>query len=172
VVPLAAALSIPLTAADGTPLAHRDLILVLAIAAIVISLIVQGLTLGPLVRLAGIGRPGDARQEESVARLRLAEAALARLDELAVDGEAAGDALDRARTTLEARIGRARARAEDSQAAEPDGLTDRELRRALNAAEHAELARLYDDGTIAAATQQRLQRGLDLEATRLSDDQH
>jgi hypothetical protein len=58
------------------------------------------------------------------------------------------------------------------QAAEPDGLTDRELRRALNAAEHAELARLYDDGTIAAATQQRLQRGLDLEATRLSDDQH
>jgi CPA1 family monovalent cation:H+ antiporter len=172
VVPLAAALSIPLTAADGTPLAHRDLILVLAIAAIVISLIVQGLTLGPLVRLAGIGRPGDARQEESVARLRLAEAALARLDELAGDGEAAGDALDRARTTLEARIGRARARAEDSQAAEPDGLTDRELRRALNAAEHAELARLYDDGTIAAATQQRLQRGLDLEATRLSDDQH
>jgi CPA1 family monovalent cation:H+ antiporter len=172
VVPLAAALSIPLTAANGTPLPDRDLILVLAIAAIVISLIVQGLTLGPLVRLAGIGRPGDARQEESVARLRLAEAALARLDELAVDGEAAGDALDRARTTLEARIGRARARAEDSQAAEPDGLTDRELRRALNAAEHAELARLYDDGTIAAATQQRLQRGLDLEATRLSDDQH
>jgi Na+/H+ antiporter len=172
VVPLAAALSIPLTAADGALLPHRDLILVLAIAAIVISLIVQGLTLGPLVRLAGIARPGDARAEEAAARLRLAEAALARLDELAVDGSAADDALDRARTTLEARIGRARARVEDDQTAEPDGLTDRELRRALNAAEHAELARLYDDGTIAAATQQRLQRSLDLEAARLSDDQH
>jgi CPA1 family monovalent cation:H+ antiporter len=172
VVPLAAALSIPLTAANGTPLPHRDLILVLAIAAIVISLIAQGLTLGPLVRLAGIARPGDARQEEAVARLHLAEAALARLDELTVDASAADDALDRARTTLQARIGRARARVEDNQIAEPDGLTDRELRRALNAAEHAELARLYDDGIIEAATRQRLQRGLDLEAARLSDDQH
>jgi hypothetical protein len=42
----------------------------------------------------------------------------------------------------------------------------------LASAEHAELARLDDDGTIAAATQQRLQRSLDLEAARLSDDQH
>jgi hypothetical protein len=48
-------------------------------------------------------------------------------------------------------------------------MTDRELRRALNAAEHAELARLYDDGTIGAGTRQQLQRGLDLEAARLSD---
>jgi len=53
--------------------------------------------------------------------------------------------------------------------APPDGLTDRELRRDLNAAENAELARLYDDGTISPATRQRLQRGLDLEATRLSE---
>jgi CPA1 family monovalent cation:H+ antiporter len=172
VVPLAAALSIPLTAANGTPLPHRDLILVLAIAAIVISLIAQGLTLGPLVRLAGIARPGDARQEEAVARLHLAEAALARLDELTGDASAADDAIDRARTALQARIGRARARVDDSQPAEPDGLTDRELRRALNAAEQAELSRLYDDGTIAAATRQRLQRSLDLEAARLSDDHH
>ena len=58
------------------------------------------------------------------------------------------------------------------QAPEPDGLTDRELRRTLNAAENAELARLYDDGTISQPTRQRLQRGLDLEAARLSDDQY
>ena len=60
----------------------------LATAVIVISLLVQGLTLEPLVRLAGIARPGDAQHEETVARLRLAEAALARLDELA-DGDCA-----------------------------------------------------------------------------------
>jgi Na+/H+ antiporter len=172
VVPLAAALSIPLTAASGAPLPHRDLILVLAIAAIVISLIVQGLTLGPLVRWAGIARPGDARQEEAVTRLRLAEAALARLDELAEEGCAADDAIDRARAGLQARIGRARARVDDHQAAEPGQLTDRELRRALNAAEHAELARLYDDAAISLATRQSLQRGLDLEAARLTDDHH
>jgi NhaP-type Na+/H+ or K+/H+ antiporter len=190
VVPLAAALSIPLTDAAGAPLSHRDLILVLAIAAIVISLIAQGLTLGPLVRLAGIARPGDARQEEATARLRLAQAALARLDELATaagdtssgdastaDASVADDAIDRARATLEARIDRARARVDDSrtgdrQAPEPGRLTDRELRRALNAAEHAELARLYDEAAISQATRQSLQRGLDLEATRLGDDHH
>lgn len=177
VVPLAAALSIPLTSAGGVPLSHRDLILVIAITAIVISLIVQGLTLGPLVRLAGIARVGDARQEEATARLRLAEAALARLEELADEASTGGyraddDAIGRTRASLRARVGRARARAEGSRAAEPGGLTDRELRRAINIAEHAELARLYDDGTITAATRQRLQRSLDLEAARLSDDHH
>jgi monovalent cation/hydrogen antiporter len=172
VVPLAAALSIPLTSAGGAPLPRRDLVLVLAIAAIVISLIVQGLTLGPLVRLAGIARPGDALQEEAAARLRLAQAALARLDELAEEGGAADEAIDRARAGLQARIGRARARVDDGQAPEPGRLTDRELRRALNAAEHAELARLYDEAAISAATRQSLQRGLDLEATRLGDDHH
>jgi hypothetical protein len=56
---------------------------------------------------------------------------------------------------LEATIGRSRARIDGTEAREPDGLTDRELRRALNAAEHAELARLYDDGTISQPTRQR-----------------
>jgi CPA1 family monovalent cation:H+ antiporter len=173
VVPLTAALSIPLTADSGAPLPQRDLVLVLATAVIVISLVVQGLTLEPLVRLAGIARPhSDARHEETIARLRLAEAALARLDELADGNCAPDDAIDRARAGLEARIGRTRARIDGNQAPEPDGLTDRELRRTLNAAEHAELARLYDDGTVSQPTRQRLQRSLDLEATRLSDDQH
>lgn len=65
----------------------------------------------------------------------------------------ADDAIDRARDGLQAWIGRTRAHIDGPQAAEPDGLTDRELRRALNAAEKAELARLYD-GTISQATRQ------------------
>src|SRR6185312_9499575 len=81
VVPLAAALSIPLTSTDGALLPQRDLILVLATAVIVVSLVVQGLTLEPLVRLTGIARQDGGRHEETVARVRLAEAALARLDE-------------------------------------------------------------------------------------------
>jgi NhaP-type Na+/H+ or K+/H+ antiporter len=169
VVPLAAALSIPLTAADGTPLPQRDLILVIVTAVIVISLIVQGLTLEPLVRLAGIARPDSAAHEETVARLRLAEAALARLDELAAGQCAADDVIDRARAGLQARIGHARARIDGTRAPEPDGLTDRELRRDLNAAENAELARLYDDGTIGQAARQLPQRSLDLETARLTD---
>ncbi len=171
VVPLAAALSIPLTSASGTPLPQRDLVLVLATAVIVLSLIVQGLTLEPLARFTGIARPATAQHEETMARLRLAEAALARLDELA-GGDAALDAvIDRVRAGLQARIGRTRGHADGVEAPEPDGLTERELRRDLLAAENAELARLYDGGSISHATRQRLQRGLDLEATRLSDEQ-
>jgi len=172
VVPLAATLSIPLTSADGAPLPKRALILVIATAVIVISLIVQGLTLEPLVRLAGVGQAGDPGHEETVARLRLAEAALTRLEELADGDCAADDVIDRARASLEARIGRGRARAEGDVTPEPHGLTDRELRRELNLAENAELARLYDDGTVTPAIRQQLQRGLDLEAARLSHDQH
>ena len=171
VVPLAAALSIPLTTASGTPLPERDLVLVLATAVIVISLIVQGLTLEPLARFAGIARPATARHEETMARLRLAEAALARLDELADSDAAADTVIDRVRASLQARIGRSRARADGTPAPEPGGLTERELRRDLIAAENAELTRLYQDGTISAATRQQLQRNLDLEATRLSDGQ-
>ena len=172
VVPLAAALSIPLTTASGAPLPRRDLILVLAAAVIVVSLVVQGLTLEPLVRRAGIARPDAARHEQTVARLRLAEAALARLDELAAGDCAADDVIDRARARLQVRIGHDRARIDGTRAPEPDGLTDRELRRELNAAENAELARLYDNGTIGQATRQQLQRGLDLESARLSHEQH
>jgi monovalent cation/hydrogen antiporter len=170
VVPLAAALSIPLTSDSGAPLARRDLILVLATAVIVVSLIVQGLTLEPLARFAGITRPADARHEETVARLRLAEAALARLDELADDDAAPDAVIDRARASLQARIGQTRDRADGTRAPEPGGLTERELRRDLISAENTELARLYDDGTITAATRQRLQHNLDLEATRLGDE--
>jgi Na+/H+ antiporter len=172
VVPLAATLSIPLTMADGAPLPKRDLILVIATTVIVISLIVQGLTLEPLVRLAGVGRTDDPARQETVGRLRLAEAALARLEELAAGDCAADDVIDRARAGLQARIGHSRARAEGNQVPEPHGLTDRELRRQLNLAENAELTRLYDDGTITAAIRQQLQHGLDLEAARLGDDQH
>jgi len=172
VVPLAAALSIPLTTASGTPLPERDLIVVLATAVIVVSLIVQGLTLEPLARFAGIAQPGAAQHEETIARLRLAEASLARLDELA-DGDAAPDiVIDRVRASLQARMGHTRARIDGTRAPEPGGLTERELRRDLIAAENTELTRLYDSGTISAATRQRLQRGLDLETTRLSAEQH
>ncbi len=172
VVPLAAALSIPLTAASGAPLPHRDLILVLATAVIVISLLVQGLTLEPLVRFAGIARPGAARHQETVARLHLAEAGLARLDELAGAGTASDEVIDRVRASLQTRIGNTRARMDGTQAPEPDGLTERELRRDLIAAENTELGRLYDSGTISDATRQLLQHDLDLETTRLTDDQH
>jgi monovalent cation/hydrogen antiporter len=170
VVPLAAALSIPLTTANGDPLPQRDLVLVLAAATIVISLIVQGFTLEPLARLAGFGpATGGSRHEETVARLRMAEAALARLEELAEGGTAPDEVIDRLRATLQARIGTTRARMDSGPDGAGPALTERDLRGELITAESAELSRLYDAGTISAATRRHLQRNLDLEAARLTE---
>ncbi len=170
-VPLAAAPSIPLTTASGAALPQRDLVLVLAAAVIVVSLIVQGFTLEPLARFAGFGQAtaADPLHEEIIARLRLAEAGLARLDELA-DSSAAPDAvIDRLRTGLQTRIGNTRARLDQGPDTEPRALTERELLGDLIAAENAELSRLFEAGTISAATRRRLQRSLDLEVTRLTE---
>ena len=170
VVPLAAALSIPLTAADGTPLPQRDLLLVLAVTVIVISLIVQGLTLEPLVRRTAIAQPAaSTRQEEATARLRIAEAGLARLDELAAGQEAPGAVIDRMRQALDARASHARTQAGTDGDNVPQ-VTEHDVRRDVLTAQGSELARLYADGVISAATCLRLQRTLDLEHARLSND--
>lgn len=50
VVSLAAALAIPLTLADGTPFPHRNMILFITFVAILLTLVVQGLTLPYLIR--------------------------------------------------------------------------------------------------------------------------
>jgi CPA1 family monovalent cation:H+ antiporter len=173
VVPLAAALSIPLTTTSGAALPQRDLVLVLAAAAIVISLIVQGFTLEPLARFAGFdqAKAGDPIHEETVARLRLTEAGLARLEELA-EAEAAPDAvIDRLRTGLQARITNAGAGMNQSPDEERGAMSERELRGDLIAAENAELSRLFEAGTISAATHRQLQRNLDLELARLTEGQ-
>lgn len=82
-VPLAAALSILLTQSDSTPLPQRDLVLVRTIAVIVITLVVQGFTLEPLVRRTGIALTRThVRQEHTATRRRLTAAALTYLDEI------------------------------------------------------------------------------------------
>jgi monovalent cation/hydrogen antiporter len=171
VVPLAAALSIPLTTTSGNALPERDLVLVIAAAAIVFSLVAQGFTLEPLARIAGMGRAGSsaARHEETVARVQLAEAALARLDELS-DSDAVSDALvERVRASLQARIGSPDGGSSEGTGSEAGKLTERDVRRDLIAAEMAELGKMFDDGTISTPARQRLQRTLDLELARLTD---
>jgi len=168
VVPLAAALSIPLTAADGSPLPQRDLLLVLAVTVIVMSLIIQGLTLEPLVRRTAIAQPAaSTQQEEATAQLRMAEAGTARLDELAASQEVPAAVIDRMRQALDARASHARDQIGASGGERPQ-LSERDVRRDVLTAQSNELSRLYADGAISAATCLRLQRTLDLEATRLS----
>ncbi|HEX5117941.1 MAG TPA: Na+/H+ antiporter [Pseudonocardiaceae bacterium] len=172
VVPLAAALSIPLVTDAGTPLPGRDLVLLLATAVIVITLVVQGFTLEPLVRWAGVAvSPADVRQEDRVARLHVARAGLAHVHYLA-DLELAPEVvLEQLRHTLRARIDRIEAdQRDDTGPAESGVAAYRAVRRDVLAVQREELDRLFDAGTISDATRRRVGRGLDLEDAGLGDE--
>ncbi|AHH94200.1 Na+/H+ antiporter [Kutzneria viridogrisea] len=170
VVPLAAVLSIPIAADDGTPVPQRNLVLALATTVIVITLVVQGFTLAPLVRRAGVARtPAESRRERTVAELHLAEASLAHLEHLA-DLEAAPDAvLERLRQNLRARIEHTNHEHGEAPQSPSAAAVYRSLRRELLSVETAELTRLYEAGTIDDGTRRRLQRTIDLESARLDD---
>ena len=170
VVPLAATLAIPLTTDAGLPLAGRELLVVLATAVIVISLVVQGFTLAPLVRRAGVAvEPADSRQEYVRARLKTAQAALARLEELERAEAAPEVVLERLRVGLLDRLERAELRATGDGAIGPVTDAYRDMRRDLIAAETAELHHLHDTGEIGESTRRTIQRLLDLEETALNE---
>jgi Na+/H+ antiporter len=165
VLPLAAALSIPLTTADGSRLVGRDLVLLLTTAVIVATLVIQGFTLGPLVRRSGVALPPDhAQTEEATARLAMARAALAYLDQ--VEGlEAAPEiVVAQLRHVVQSRLNYANGTGDDLEVP-----VLRQLRRDLIRVEAAELRRLYEDGVIGAATRRQLQRRLDLEEASLGE---
>jgi monovalent cation/hydrogen antiporter len=162
VVPLAAALSIPLVA-------HRDLVLLLTTAVIILTLVVQGFTLAPLVRRAGIAlSPEDVRQEQTFARLRLAKAGLEFLDSVTETEAAPQFVIEQLRQSWQARAARIQS---DDEPSDSSSAAYRELRLDLLAIETAELNRLFDDGAITDSTRRRIQRILDLEQAGLHEDE-
>jgi monovalent cation/hydrogen antiporter len=66
VVSLAAALSIPVYLADGTPFPHRNLILFITFVVILLTLVVQGLTLPYLIRKIHLDDPDQPLTDEEV----------------------------------------------------------------------------------------------------------
>src|SRR5262249_49321286 len=83
IVSLAAALALPETIASGEPFPYRPLVLFLAFAVILVPLVLQGLTLPALLRGLGVCETGNEDERIEARRFAL-EAALIRLDELAV----------------------------------------------------------------------------------------
>src|SRR5437016_9001801 len=77
---LAGALAIPFLLTNGEPFPGRDLILLLTFCVIFGTLVLQGLTLTPLVRWLKIADDHVTEKEERLARLKANEAALARLE--------------------------------------------------------------------------------------------
>lgn len=166
VIPLAAALSIPTHTDAGTPFPHRSMLLVLATGVVVVTLVVQGTTLAPLVRRLGVTTSDDdAVEDVRRAEHALAIAALDRLDAAADSSQAPSATVDAVRARLQAQ---ASANRED-RAAPADASASNELRAEVLAAQAEELARLRMTGEISAATFRQVQRRLDIEQTRLGD---
>jgi CPA1 family monovalent cation:H+ antiporter len=101
---LAAALAIPFLLPNGALFPGRNLILLLTFCVILGTLVVQGLTLKPLVGRLGIVDDHVADKEERLARLKANEAALARVEELGSSNQARPKSVERLRSEYADRI--------------------------------------------------------------------
>ena len=93
-VSLVLALSIPFVTASGVPFPGRDLVIFVTFAVILVTLVGQGLTLRPLIWKLGLREDNEDAYEETQARLESARAALARLERVVPELQAAADSDD------------------------------------------------------------------------------
>jgi len=168
-VSLAAALALPLQTDAGAPFPDRAFLIFLAFAVIVVTLVGQGFTLGPLIERLGIRDDGAERREEVLARARTAEAALARLEEVAGEEWVRDDTAERVRGAFDYRRRRFAAQVEGDGTEEYEDRTDayRRLMYELFDAQREALIALRNEGAISDQVRRRVERDLDLEESRL-----
>src|SRR5262249_30486186 len=168
-VSLAAALALPLGTNSGQPFPGRDLIVFLTFAVILVTLVGQGLTLPLVIRGLRIEDDGLDVREEAKARVRAAEAALARLEELVDEEWVREDTAERLRGAYRFRTDRFRARFDDGDdgAIEARSQDFQRLVRSLLAAERDAVSELRQTGVISNDVWIRVTRDLDLEELRL-----
>jgi CPA1 family monovalent cation:H+ antiporter len=161
-VSLAAALAIT---HEGFP--DRDLVLFVAYAVIVLTLVLPGLTLAPLLRMLGLQESEEDRRNDAEARKALTEAALERLDEL--EGEAPDHVVQRLRDRYGSRLERLEARLEGDH--DEDGKTDvahaGRLLAEMIEAERELLRQMRAERSFRPETLREIEHELDLDESRL-----
>jgi CPA1 family monovalent cation:H+ antiporter len=162
-VTLAAALSIPVVTASGAPFPFRELIILLAASVIVITLVVNGLTLPWVIRWLRIRGDGTAEREERAARLATAQAAAAAIrQELPrLTKPAERDYAKALIDEYELRIQHDSANAERRRQVEAVRDTERRLRLAALRAERDELMQLRESDVINDEVLRIIQSDLD-----------
>src|SRR5438552_7273800 len=167
IVSLAAALALPLTTAAGTPFPFRAEIILITFSVIFATLVLQGLSLPPLIRALNLKEEGTLEREEMQAREHAATAALVRLEEVANEGWPIPEHLDQMRVHYGDRVQRY---AKDGTAADctPEATeVFRRLRHETLTAERLAVIGLRNDGAISDDVLHRLEHELDVEALRL-----
>jgi monovalent cation/hydrogen antiporter len=176
VVSMAAAFALPLTTADGAAFPQRDLLLFVTFMVVLVTLVLQGLTLPWAIRRLRLPGPDpieDALQEAE-AQQAAAGAALARLDELVAEdppppgvAEALRDGAEERRFAAWERLGAERTGA--GQYVTPSA-AHRRLRQAMIQAERDEFVRRRDRGELDDEILRQVNRRLDLEEAALMRD--
>ncbi|MGN6556468.1 MAG: Na+/H+ antiporter [Solirubrobacterales bacterium] len=164
-VSLAAALAVPLS------VEARPQIIFLTFALILVTLVVQGLSLPFIVRALRLEEPRRWSDEEAVARMEAAQSALDRIDEMEDEERASESQLKRLRDLYRARFRMCQAvlGGEDPEAAAREQrIADYgELRRELIGIEREELLGLRRVGRLRNETMRQIERDLDLEEARI-----
>ncbi len=170
-VSLAAALAVPLSVDAGGPFPERDLIIFLAFAVILATLVGQGLTLGPLIQRLGVMDDGTEDREERVARRRLAEAGIERIGELGEPDWISPESIGRARAQLDYRRRRWESLADSDGEGDYEERADawRRLMYDLYDAQREALLELRNRGEISDEVRRKIERDLDLEESRLEN---
>jgi CPA1 family monovalent cation:H+ antiporter len=162
-VSLAAALALP----TDTP--QRDLLVFLTFNVILITLVVQGLTLPALIRTLRVTDDDGEEREELKARLVATQAALVRIEELAGEDWTRDDTIERMTGLYTYRRRRLKARAGkiDDNGYEDRSEAYQRLVREVLEAQRAAVVELRNQGTISNDVMHRIERELDLEDQRL-----
>ncbi len=165
IVSLAAALALPPTLADGNAFPERDLIIFLTFVVIAVTLVVQGLSLKPLIRRLRLGRDWSLQEEHQRAKMALGKAAIAAIDTVAAKDEIPNELAERIRAEF----------AEKITLSVPGGLMlsrsgaddARRLRAAAVKAERQELIRLWRENQISDEVLHHVEEDLDYQESRI-----
>ncbi len=168
-VSLASALAVPLVTATNAPFPQRDMMLFLTFSIIFTTLVLQGLTLPPLIRALHLKDDGTSEKEERHARRSAARQGLARLTELEKDEGIPEEFIEQMRQHYTEQLKHLEKNTDDS---ERKRLIERKnrylnLHHELIRSERDLIVRLRDDGTINDDALHRVLRDLDLAELRL-----
>ncbi|HXE57747.1 MAG TPA: cation:proton antiporter, partial [Gemmatimonadales bacterium] len=164
VVSLAAALALPLTTVDGLPLPFRERIILITFVVVVVTLVLQGLTLPPLIRLLRLPPDDTLEREQATALAHRLRAGRERLEELAREPWAAPDQLERLRQAY--RRSAAVPVGGDALASSLEEAVFKRARYETLLAERQALIRLRDAGAIGEEVLSEMEAELDREAAR------
>ena len=174
VITIAAVFAIPFTTNNHRPFPDRDLLLLCAYIVVLVTLVGQGLTFGPLLRLLGLqANEADDAQIRHDARLASIGAAVSAVDDMQASGEIPATTAGSMREALRRRADRYRT--SFGMLTESDGEIgwSPELRATIRAqhavidAQRDELLRWRDSGRMSDDCLRTLQHELDLEERTL-----